>query len=441
MNTKTIGLKPPTEVVDSYRYIKTFEGSVSGVNVLHELIDNSIQYNSTEVTTIIDTHAKRIIHYDNGKGITTEIFCDCYHTIHREPHDLTNISSFGVGSKIFPKLSPVRITLTRNNDGCFYSVWSVASKEEFHNPVIDFLIDGEEIPEVLSGHDDIVKNFLKDGSIGTCTILPNIEKWGKYKSSKNFFNAVQKSSQQRYQLFLNENNQVDIALGFVDKDDNREWLKIKKEDLFLALDYSSAYDSTGCVEVRTWTVENDRRLKQGINVYRNNVRITALGFLKKGSRKPVVEVHGNDHKNIRQAVFFKSESDNLFTINPFKTQVELSCEIEEICASEFSKKVSEWETEKRLERQTTLTTPVVLEKTETDFSVATLKSGIAWKVKDNQITLNETSEVYNVLESASEGAMKLFKATLAEVLAMGFTPQKINKLGHSLEQSFNNKEV
>jgi len=179
--------------INEYRCMISYKRLVNSQQVIQECCDNSLQYGSSQVGVVIDAKDSRVIIYDNGDGMDLDTFLGPYHEIHAQPDVDNYISAFGVGSKIFPKLSNARITLTRDKmtGDIYYSIWDVSSQANFENIICDIL-DVNEIPHVLQFHKDTVKQFLGDKNLGTATILPEITKWGKYSSAKTFRNAIEK---------------------------------------------------------------------------------------------------------------------------------------------------------------------------------------------------------------------------------------------------------
>ena len=65
-------------IFNAHRYAITVDRSVTGVHVLQELTDNSIQYNSDETWVIVDSFKNRVITADTGTGIPKDIFQNNY---------------------------------------------------------------------------------------------------------------------------------------------------------------------------------------------------------------------------------------------------------------------------------------------------------------------------------------------------------------------------
>lgn len=424
------------EIFNAYRYATTVDRSVTGVHICQELTDNSIQYDANEVWVIVDSFNNRIVTADTGTGIPEEIFCDNYHTFHNEPKDASGISMAGLGSKLFYKLSDTRITLTKHNGNAYYSIWRFTTQEEFANPTMDYF-DGENIPESLQDHEDIVKQFFQCESNCTFTILPEIKTWGKYgTSSGRFYNTLQNHYAERYGHFL-KSHPLNLVVSYVDSNDKREWHRIPTADIFNKVSYSSATNAAGNIEVRSWivnpTLEQSKLSKCGINVYRNDVKALTTGFLNIGQRKKrgktisIIKASPLDYKSIRQAVFFKSESDDDFVINHIKTQIEFGDEIEQLCATEFKKIVNQYETQRSVAHESKVT-ETIEESSDLTFAIEELADAVAWQSSGGQITINKASKVYDTIEAMSEDGIDLIKSILASIPS-----RQVNHLGKHLE--------
>jgi len=437
-------LKHNGTIFNAHRYATTVDRSVSGVHVIQEYTDNSIQYGSKEVMVIVDSHKNQIITMDIGTGIAKDIFCTNYHTFHNEPKDTSGISMAGLGSKLFYKLSDTRVTITRHNGTYYYSTWDFSSKESFAKPVIDYL-DTDNIPEELRDHEDIIKRFVSIDHDGTTTILPNIKTWGKYgTSSLRFFNALREYYANRYGHFLHT-NKLTMAVSYVDNKDKREWFKISSANIFNSTSYNSAFNKAGNIEVRSWIVEPNKEqaklTKCGINIYRNDVKAVTNHFLKIGQRKKkgqsisVVKAAPHDHKSIRQIVFFNSESDDEFVINHIKTQIEFGDEIEQLCASEFTKIVEQYEKQQQ-EAQQEKVAEAIEEDTSLVFTIEELAAKTAWKMANGQISFNKSSKVYSTIESLPTDGIDLIKSLLASIPS-----RQVNQLGKTLENNIGGDNV
>ena len=113
--------------IDSFRCIHAYDRLVNATQVAQECCDNSLQYGTTQLGAIVDSKNNRLVMIDNGDGMDLNTFLGSYHEIHGAPGNTNGISTFGVGSKIFVKLSNTRITLTRDKAAgeMYYSVWDV----------------------------------------------------------------------------------------------------------------------------------------------------------------------------------------------------------------------------------------------------------------------------------------------------------------------------
>ena len=437
-------LKHSGQLINAYNYAKTVHRSVSALHTLQELTDNSIQYKSDETGIIIDSFKNRVIAMDTGTGIPIDIFCDNYHTFHNTPKDVTGISMAGLGSKLFYKLSDTRITLTRHKGEAYYSIWSFDTIESFNNPTMAFL-DPDDMPELLREHKDIVRRFVALGVDCTFTILPDIRSWGKHRnSSEKFYNALKDHYEDRYGHFLKK-NQINMVVSYVNDKDQREWYRIKYADVSNSGKYNSVLDKSGQIEIRSWIVnphsEQAKLTKSGINIYRNDIKAVTTEYKNIGKRKKkgrsvsVVRAEPRDYKSIRQAIFFKSESDDKFTINHIKTQVEFEdFDIEVLCAKEFQKITEEYEKQRTQHQQQKLSDSD--ESSETTFAIADLVTKTAWKITDGEISFNKSSAIYKTIESMPEDGIDLIKNILTSL-----TPRQINKLGVELETTTGGKNV
>ena len=429
-------------IFNAHRYATTVDRSVTGVHICQELTDNSIQYGSTETSIIVDSRNNRIIAADTGTGIPEDIFCDNFHTFHNEPKDASGISMAGLGSKLFYGLSDIRIALTKHNGVAYYSVWDFTSHETINNPIIDYF-DKEDPPDELIPHMDLVGRFMSIES-GTMIILPNIKTWGKYKTSAGrFYHALKTHYVERYGHYLKENG-VNMATSFVPEKGLITWDHIKPADIFEDTKYNSVTDKSGKIEVRSWIVdansEQSKLTKFGINIYRNNVKASTSGFLNIGQRKKkgqtisIVKASPLDYKSIRQAVFFKSDSDDVFKINHIKTQVTLGDEVEQLCATEFQKIVQEYE-RLRSEKQESKVSES-FEDNRTTFSISELAESTAWKIANGEFSFNKASGVYKTIESLPEDGIDLIKNILTSM-----SPNQVNKLGVQLETTLGGNSV
>ena len=326
-------------------YLNTLTRQITPVQPFQEIIDNSIQYNSTDISVVFDADRDLAYIKDNGDGMNLETFMGSYHELNSVPNESSGISTYGVGSKVFVRLTTLRITLTRDklSGECYYSILDASSGDTFANPHIDDMVDGI-IPEILQPYSRLVKMFFL-GKVGTMVILPNITDWpstGKNRtghvSCEKFRDTCFESFRKRYEHCIYSNREVNISVGLT-KNDKTIFEAIEAQNIIDGTIFSKITDKTGDVEVVTYLTENIRT-RQEITLVRNDIKFDrGCSFVrnpKRGSNP--VSVGTPKYKMIRQTVFWKSKSDGLFSnIDPYKTSGALDWELLEICANEYSK--------------------------------------------------------------------------------------------------------
>jgi hypothetical protein len=322
--------------VDGYRLIHSYKQQATAQRVPQELTDNSIQYKSKNIEVIFDSLRNRIAHFDDGDGIALEVIEDSYHTICAKPSTLDGISHFGVGSKIFPRISDCRITLSRYEGMECYSVWDVSTENGFNEPEYDFL-DPEEIPTILEPHRDLVEKFIENKEFGTCIILENIR---DLPSIPRVFNiGLQADYHNRYHHYLHTNEGLKVSMCYIDSTDKRRWTEIRSLDILTGHNVSSVCDDTGKITIHTWKASRSTINSDYLCVFRNGVKVEERKHYKVGvTGNPIHKFKKNAiHNLINQVILYNSDSDKMIGINTIKTKVFLPDDIKKLAAKEFSK--------------------------------------------------------------------------------------------------------
>ena len=322
--------------VDGFRLIHSYKQQGTAQRVVQELTDNSIQYNSKNIEVIVDSLRNRVAHFDDGDGIKPEIMETSYHTLFRKPSTQAGISCFGVGSKIFAKISDCRITLSRYEDVEYYSIWDISTENGFNNPEYDFL-DPEEIPTILEPHRDLVEKFIENKEFGTCIILENIRDLPSIPSVFNI--SLQTDYHNRYHHYLHTNEHAKISMCYVNSTDKRMWREIQSLDILRGQNVSSVQDNTGKVTIHTWKSGRSTVNSDYLCVFRNEVKIEERKHYKVGvTGNPIHKFKKSAiHNQINQVILYNSDSDEMIGINAIKTKVFLPDNIKKLAAKEFSK--------------------------------------------------------------------------------------------------------
>jgi|TARA_R110002110_G_scaffold415419_1_gene649722 hypothetical protein len=291
--------------------------SCTPFQVLEELVDNSIEHKSTQVQVTMDDYANCYIVEDNGEeGIPTDIFLNRYHTMYAEKKNRTGLGFFGVGSMAFKAISDVRITITKNNDGIYYSIWDTS--KTIDNVKGSNIELKDSLPKALEKYVRPITRFLHhEKGNGTMVIIPKPDKeWGEYNNPIEFRSALNSRFEERYRYFLYLDGKIDKIITRVRTSSDRQFVYPILSKNILPQDHLK-YERCG-ITICTWWDSKPSIGKKMCEIYLMGVKVGQTDIMKKGARKKFVPASASERSNIKQVIFCPIEKIHLLEANPIK---------------------------------------------------------------------------------------------------------------------------
>ena len=292
--------------------------SATPIEVSQELVDNSIEHNSTQIQVTLDEHSNCYIVEDDGEdGIPTDVFLERYHTMYAEAGPRTGLGFFGVGSMAFKSVGDTRITITKNHDGILYSIWDTS--KNINDIEVDWLDKTKPLPQKLKEYTRPIKRFaFNEEGNGTMVILPKRQlQWDQYDTPLGLVVPLGISFRARYGYRLHRDGNMDkIVIRIRTKSDRQFTYPVLKKNILP--DQYNEVKRNG-ISVCTWWEKKPSAGKRMAEIYYDGIMTGGTSFVKKGTRKKFVATSAAECNNIRQVIFCDSTCAHLLKMNPIKT--------------------------------------------------------------------------------------------------------------------------